>query len=314
MGDVTVDTGEKRLPGQSQRSTPLPAWAGVTFGVALAGFAALSGAALLAVVLLDSSKGLGPIMLVVPPVFIVLGVALAVQGANAFRRQAAGRARAALHPGEPWHADWAWEPAGIAEETERGGMAFLVVLAMLGGLCVFFTAAYIGLLRDPVGFAIKGNKTLVTIFMGLMVAFWDLMFLRLAIAGIRKMWRRPRHPPAYLHFETFPYTPGRPFRGRVRADGIAGAHEVVVTLRFLEERTVRSGAVRKRTSVVVVQRYEARQVLEGRDTLSLELPLPAGDFTTRLSEWPPRYWELAIEAGAAGSTRFLLPVYARQLP
>jgi hypothetical protein len=51
-----------------------------------------------------------------------------------------------------------------------------------------------------------------------------------------------------------------------------------------------------------------------RDSLSLELPLPAGDFTTRLSEWPQRYWEFAIDAGTAGSKRFLVPVYPRQEP
>jgi len=312
MADVTVDPAEKRLPDHPERSAPLPPWVGVAFGVALTGFAALSEAALLAVVLLGPATGLGPIMLVVPPVVMILGIALGVQGWRAIRRNADWRARAALRPGEPWHADWTWDSAGIAAETESGGSGFLVVVLMLGGLCVFFTAAYLGFLRDPVGFGIKGNRAVVTIFMGLMVGFWDLMFLRMTVAAIQQRRQRRRRPPAYLHFDTFPYTPGWPFRGQVRADGLAGGDGIVVTLRFLEERLVRSGAVRKSASVAVFQPYEARQVLQGQDTLSLELPLPAGDFTTRLSEWPKRYWELGIDAGTAGSKRFLVPVYARQ--
>ena len=183
MADVTIDTEEKRLPHHPERSAPLPPWVGVAFGVALAGFGALSEAALLAVVLFDPARGLGRIMLVIPPVVMILGIALGVQGWKAVRRQADWRARAALRPGEPWHADWTWDPAGIAAETESGGGGFLVVILMLGGVCAFFTAAYVGFLRDPVGFGFKGNKAFVTIFMGLMVGFWDLMFLRMTLAA-----------------------------------------------------------------------------------------------------------------------------------
>ena len=121
MADVTIDTEEKRLRDHPERSAPLPPWVGVAFGVALTAFAALAEAALLAVVLLGPAKGLGPIMLVVPPVVMILGIALGVQGWRAVRRQTDWRARAALRPGEPWHADWTWDPAGIAAETEGGG-------------------------------------------------------------------------------------------------------------------------------------------------------------------------------------------------
>jgi hypothetical protein len=58
---------------------------------------------------------------------------------------------------------------------------------------------------------------------------------------------------------------------------------------------------------------DARGLWEGRRGLALSFPFPADAAPTRLSERPPRYWELEIGAEVPGidyQGRFLLPVYA----
>jgi hypothetical protein len=59
--------------------------------------------------------------------------------------------------------------------------------------------------------------------------------------------------------------------------------------------------------------YTERRSLDVDDhPLRLGFALPAGGAPNRLTEWPHRYWELAVETTVDRWLVFLLPVYERR--
>ena len=120
--EVSVDTVERELEQREARTLPMPAGVALGFGVCLMAFAAVMGAGLM--VGLVNERGPVRMMLGLPLAFLFASFLLVGYGARGLFRGAQARKRAALHPAEPWYADWDWDPEGVAA-TGAGGGSFL---------------------------------------------------------------------------------------------------------------------------------------------------------------------------------------------
>jgi hypothetical protein len=124
-----------------------------------------------------------------------------------------------------------------------------------------------------------------------------------------------------VSFETFPFRLGDRANFRFLGPGRSEVLEpVTVTVRAIEEAYETRGSGKNRSQqVVYYETYADTQAIddvrrrwEGRRGLALAFDLPSEAAGTRLSERPPRYWELEITAAVPGvdyKAVFLLPVY-----
>ncbi len=123
MQQVTEDTTEKPLEGRSARSLPLGGGYAVLMGGVIATLAGLFAAAI-AAVLVFGGRIPRDQRIMVPPALLfvfIIGLGLMWTGRRDWQRARRGKEQAALHPGEPWHSDWAWDPAGVYADSEWGG-------------------------------------------------------------------------------------------------------------------------------------------------------------------------------------------------
>ena len=108
-----VDTTPKVLPKRSARTLPMPAGCAVAVGLT---FCALPCVMAIVLIGLRLSHVADP-----PPFFyffgllsgLAFGMGFLLSGLRTLRRARAGAKRRSEHPGEPWYADWAWDPRRI---------------------------------------------------------------------------------------------------------------------------------------------------------------------------------------------------------
>jgi hypothetical protein len=312
MESATVDATERRLENRDARSLPMPAGCAIAVGLPFAALGVVMALGLLSI--LRSGRGPVQIRVVLPLSFIVLifGLGFVVYGARTYLRKARAHHRARLQPGEPWAVDWGWDPEGTTQERTSGGSQ-LLVLVLLGLACAVFSYPVFVLLPHSDG----STPLPVKVFVYGIVGVWDLLFLKFLFDGLRAAARRLGTGRARLHYDHFPFLLGRPLEARVVAKALGGRQSVAVSLRCLEERVMsRTKASGRRMSTVeVYQLYECRQNLAGcvgEDLgLVVSLPLPEGDYASRLRHEVPRYWELELQAAGIDPIRFLVPVYGR---
>ena len=247
------------------------------------------------------------------PTSIVVGIGVLFAGVGLWmiggglRRTVAARRAAharAEHPDEPWLWDYRWNQ----REVRTGGFG-PVISGSLGVLFFGLFAApfnWVGFTQGSVPFAIAA----VVI---------DLLVLAAVGVVLYQLAQWIRYGKSALRFTTFPYFLGSsldvilPGSRRLR-----GFSSLTFTLRCIEESFESQG---KSNTVVCSGVYEDTQTLTQGSDASLEMDalpvsfrLPDGDYETRLSAHPPRYWELEVKADKPGvdfSAMFLLPVYAR---
>ncbi len=307
--EARVDAAERPLDQREARTLPMPAGVALGFGGCLTSGMAFLFAIILPVVL--AQGGAIRVMLGIPLVGLFAGLLLVGYGTRALLRRAPARKRAALHPGEPWHADWTWDPAGTAETSTGAGnfLGFILLGVPCGMMSFLFVTEAVPSTNLPL---------VVKVFFAVVVGALDFLLLRELYRTLRGM----AASRGRLHFDAFPFFLGRPFRGRLVAKDLAGRGDVVVTLRCLEERYVTHrthSSSRGALSVGVFQLYEASRTvdgsLDGDAGASVSLPLPDADLGTRMSGTStsggdlPRYWELDVEAKGIDPLRFLIPVY-----
>jgi hypothetical protein len=147
--------------------------------------------------------------------------------------------------------------------------------------------------------------------------------LVLVVVGmVMTLVQQAKYGRARLAFPSFPFFLGDTLTARLGTSRAIGEFKkLTFTLRCIEERTEtrRSGT---RTSIqTVCDQLWAEEVALGAgavregNEITVRFELPEGDYGTRLSDSPARYWELAVTADTPGldfSARFLVPVYARQ--
>src|SRR6185503_4312602 len=134
--------------------------------------------------------------------------------------------------------------------------------------------------------------------------------------------QQAKYGRARLAFQSFPFFLGETLTARLGTSRPIGRFKkLVFTLRCIEERT-ETRRTAKGTSIQTVcdqlwadeVAQDAGDLREGNE-VTVRFDLPDGDYGTRLSEAPARYWELTVVADTPGvefSAKFLVPVYARR--
>jgi hypothetical protein len=318
MAGGEVDTRGIVMDGRSKRSLPMPAGVAIVVGAFFVAFGLLFPTTALAI-LSDAPSAVADLKARAPYALLTVfggalcavaaGIGFAGYGTRNLWRKSRARKLAALHPTERWYSDWGWDPTGSVQEPEQGGATFLAVL-MLAVLCAIFTSVSVTVARmdDPPPLAAR-------VFLYAIVGFWDVMLCRILYEMVSTPLRRLRTGAARLQFETFPFVLGTAVQARVTANALAGRRQVFATLRCLEERVVSQRTTRgsRHDSVKVFALHSERQCIDDRfergQAIPLVFALPEGDFATRLTTEPLRYWELELESPKADSIRFLLPVY-----
>jgi hypothetical protein len=302
-----VDAVARPLADRNPRSLPMPGPLALGLGGCLTAFTG----GMLALTLPRVLNQGGAIILVagLPAAGLVLALGLSAYGAASLVRHRRGKRVAAERPGEPWLADWPWEPSGVAAEPSWSAASLGALLVGIL-LVAVFTGVFVqyALPSPELHWGIKAA-------FGFVVLLWDWLLLQAAFKALRDGLRTALQGPARLQFARFPFLLGQRVDVQLLAKSLAGRDDVVVTLRCLDERLldVTVGLSRRRTTVSVQQLYEARAelpIFDGDAGARLAIPLPDGDLGTRLSAEPPRYWELEVTAGNLEPIRFLVPVYA----
>jgi len=191
------------------------------------------------------------------------------------------------HPGEPWRWDYRWGRGAIRVT----GVGYWV--ANLLGLSI--PTAFWSL------FNLAAWDTWHPIFVvGALVG--DAVLLYALGLGVRGFARTLWHwLTMAVHLDRHPGILGETLEVELRGSGFRRSPHVSVVLREIEE-----------SEKGVFQLYADQRLVDvGDGSLRLALDLPADGAPNRLTEWPHRYWELAVETVAYRWVVFLLPVYAR---
>jgi hypothetical protein len=318
MPELDVLTRGALLERRSARSLPMPAGLALIVGAAFIAFAGFFPRAALGV-LSDAPSAYDDLQTRAPYALLavyggalcalVAGLGFALYGARNLLRSWRARGQAALHPGEPWLADWPGDRTGSVQEPDTESKAVIVVV-MLGVLCTIFTRVSVTVAQMD-----SPPPLLARLFLYSIVGFWDVMLCRILYDIVATALRRLRTGAARLQFESFPLALGGSLQARVTANALAGRRQVYATLRCLEEHVVSTLTTRgsRVQSVRIFALHSERQCIDERfergQAIALVFALPAGDFATRLSTEPFRYWELELESPKVDSIRFLVPVY-----
>ncbi len=311
-----IDATPRELPQDQQpggrTGLPLLGWKAILFGLPFAGMGAFLA---LVIAPLPRPGWKAPIDVVqaIGAFFFVVGAWLVLGGVRTYWRRWRRAERLARHRSEPWRADYAWDPRGIAGDPgRRAGSAFLSSAGLAAFLALFNYIAFVHLDPRRDGTGIWFMRTVVAVFDLVVAASFGYSAYLLA--------RRLEYGRTFLHFGRFPFLLGETADLRLVPPRHARRlGELEVTLRCVEERiqATRHGG-RTTLSVARWQMWaEARKVapagLAGSGLqLSFDLPGDPG-LGTDLSATPPRYWELSVKGEAPGvdfASTFLVPVYA----
>src|SRR5512147_1811545 len=132
-GRAPEDATERRLEDREGRSLPIGGGCAVLAGGVIAGFAGLFALALAALAVFGGTIPRDQRVLIPPALLFVIigGVGLMWTGGRDWRRAGRAKEQAAIHPGEPWYADWAWDPAGVNADSFWGGGADRLVMLFI---------------------------------------------------------------------------------------------------------------------------------------------------------------------------------------
>jgi hypothetical protein len=236
------------------------------------------------------------------------GLCLSFVGASALFRRRNARRRMRGNEQTPWLGDHPWNPAGDRElvvgHALRGLLPMLGVAALIAPVNVWVQTAAMP----------PGTRTPTAVVLGLM----DLVLVGGLARSLYHVTRSLKHGPAWVRFARFPFFLGDTLDVQLGCDrGLESLETLTVAVRFIRVRQERSSG---ETSMVLDQHWGSAIELDARawsgaSGVRLSVPLPAGDYATRLSDDPPRYWELEMKGEGPGvglHARFLLPVYARE--
>jgi len=246
-------------------------------------------------------------------VFLGAGLLLAATAVRGIVRGGRRRAMLSSRPDEPWLADHPWDPQGADDEQPRRLTQTGAFVAMwwliLGGVQYGFLASGWGSGRF-------GICTMIPVAAVLVVM--NAAGVGLVVWWLRDLLRRLRHGRSTVRFAHFPYLLGGPAEMAVSIPAdLSDCPQVACTLRCVEETMERDRD--GQAQVTAWQVWADTQTVEwdrpfGRgEELRLRFDLPEGDYETRLSGTPRRYWELEITGRRPGpdyKATFLLPVYA----
>jgi len=313
-----ADTERKPLPGQTPRGTSGGSGCGAAFFIAF-GLPFLAVGA--GVLVLAARGGLRTTQTGDPvPAWLAWAVGLLFFGAGAFLALRLGvgslvdrsrlKARRALHPDEPWRADYDWDPAGATYNASSSLPAQLAVTAFMTLLLAPFNY-----------FTFYQPAPDVPTWARFLVGFFDLILVLVVIGIVMTLVQQAKYGRARLAYQSFPFFLGDKLGARLGSSRPIGQFKkMTFTLRCIEERTETTRSQGKTTIRTVCDQLWCDEVaLEGGamregNEVPVSFDLPMGDYGTRLAEAPARYWELAVVADTPGldfSAKFLMPVYGQ---
>jgi len=243
--------------------------------------------------------------------FLAAGLFLSIHGAMGLARRAAFKRESALHPGQPWLADYAWNQQGFTYSASKEMLKRFIGAVTWNAFLVPFI--WIGMTqRGTWIFAVVG------IIFGLLgLVFW--------VRWLKMVAEVLRYGNSFLAFDQFPYYLGSSFRARLRAPAhIQDLDQLTLTLRCVQEAYMTSGTGENRSSTVqCFELYQNQSTLTREQLASfaggfipVQFPLPADKPGCQLANTPPVYWEIEAR-GTRGNAKdpayqayFLIPVYA----
>jgi len=306
---VRQDQERVELKGrQAVSRTTIHGWPSFIFGIPFAG----AGAAVLMIytghIQVSPSKIHAPLWIigVFGLLFLLAGLSFMWHGAIGLSRRARVEAAQAGRASSPWLWDYEWQALGITDNKFKKVIHAVIMLVVMGAFLAPF---------NWWAFASNEGGTMVTV----MVVIFDLIFgLACGYYLFRNLALYLKYGNSRLRFNNFPFLLGDKLA--VTLTGLPGEiRQLQLDLRFIEERYETRGSGKNRQSVVVCyQLFLDSRSLSGREVsqsgnLAVDWPLPdQKEWTTTLSQRPPRYWELEVKADTPGvdyHSRFLLPVY-----
>jgi hypothetical protein len=297
------------LAPRAARSLPFGGGCAVLLGAVLAALASAFGIGLVAVLVIAGQALPRDQKILAPPTILfvfLLGCGLIWTGYRDWRRAARAKEQAALNPGAPWFADWAWDRTGVDADPASGGGGGLLVMLFILMVIAPFNVLWLHVFDPSEDPAMRLFSLMV-----LIPDFFIVILLR-ALAGL--LWDRVRFGRPRLRFEAFPFFVGADVRAHLTARAFQGQPDVSATLRCIDERMVEtSSADGSSDSVQGFTLYESRQTFDGpfpKGDVPLAFALPRGVRASRLVRRPPRYWELEVTSSARNAVTFLVPVYA----
>jgi len=183
-------------------------------------------------------------------------------------------------------------------------------------------AAFMTLLLGPFNyFAFYVPPADMPLWARLLVGFFDVVLVLVVVGIFTTLAQQAKYGRARLAFQSFPYYLGETLAARLSSTRAIGQFKkLTFTLRCIEERTVTRRTNKGTSTQTVCDQLWAEEVTqeggalrEGSEVV-VRFDLPEGDYGTRLSAPPARYWELAVVADTPGldfSAKFLVPVYAK---
>ena len=239
--------------------------------------------------------------------FPFAGIIFIGHGLRGILRQQRIKALQILYAHEPWKWDSLWKTDGTSDRSGatmykvfRIGIVFLLFLLPFNWLAFISTEIAMG-----------------RWFWQFVVGFFDLVTLFLFGYGTYLLLRRAKYGKRRVRFATFPFFLGQEinlvFEG---GDLLRNSRSFTATLRNIEERYEREG---DEVGIMCYELYSDKIFFSEPElrhlkfsSLELKFTLPENGLDTRLSERPPRYWEMELLAETTGidfRAFFLLPVY-----
>ncbi len=247
---------------------------------------------------------------VIGAVFGLAGLLVLVRGISALARRRRAALQSALRPGEPWFADYPWNPHGIADN--RPGKLRQALVGLL----------FVGLFLVPFHWVFWNGARQSWIF-GLVLVGIDFGALIGVAFTIRLALQSLRYPRGRLSFHQFPYFVGESLQADFSAPPqIARFRSMTFELRKVEQ-VLEERQYRQKTEIrqVSYQCYQDSYTLQagvdlpsGQRKIPLIFRLPSDVPGTAIRENPGRFWQLDIRADVPGidyHATFLVPVYQR---
>lgn len=277
-------------------------WFALPF-LGLGGFLALAGFGVIP--LPGKANAPLPVIGCVGVAFFLAGTLVLSSGLRGILHRGRRRRLEELYGAEPWTADYPWDPTGTFDRSlGRVFQSWLFVVFLGFFLAPFHWWAWAS---DEGGLFVRG-----------IVVFFSLIHLCVLGTALRRTAQWLRYGRTRLRYDDFPFHPGETVRVTYAPNRFA---TLKGTVRCVEEywETTGTGKHRRKSLVVDSLWSEAHEWTPHRQDVEVALRFDLPDdeqLVNRLSRAPVRYWELVLEAEAAGvdfHATYLLPVYASRL-
>jgi hypothetical protein len=209
--------------------------------------------------------------------------------------------RIRAHASEPWLVDGAWNPQGARDRPVRDAVGSLLFFAFFA---LFLAPFHWWMWVDTWGPGV------------VIVGVFDLFLLAGLAYWAYTVARSLKYGASRVAYDRFPFFLGQPLRVRLGCRGGMDRFDTLtVTVRFVKvrkDKTSDDSKARFCEQHWAEQFTFDRSLLAGATELPISLTLPIGDYGTRLSADPARYWEIEARGEAPGIdflAQHLLPVY-----